>query len=111
MERKVTALKLAAIFSDNMVLQRDREVRVFGETDKEEIISISIDNIQISEKIAPGRWEVVLPPHEAGGPYDMVISIYPNGEYDNNKSCVNSSDNNTIDQSYSYKKCLCFLMQ
>ena len=70
----MTALKLAAIFSDNMVLQRDYAVRVFGDTDKEEVISISIDDIQISEKINPGKWEVVLPAHKAGGPFDMTIS-------------------------------------
>ena len=66
-------MKLAAIFSDGMVLQRDKEVYVFGESDTSEVISIQIDDIKVIDEVKPGRWCISLPPHPAGGPYMMVI--------------------------------------
>ena len=67
-------MKLAAIFSDGMVLQRDKEIYVFGESDTSEIINIEIDNIKVRDAVLPGKWFIKLPAHAAGGPYEMVIS-------------------------------------
>ncbi len=62
-------MKLAAIFSENMVLQRDKEVSVFGESTDREEISVSIDDISVKEVVDAGKWCIKLPPHPAGGPY------------------------------------------
>ena len=60
-------MKAAAVFSDNMVLQRGRNVRIFGTcTDNEKIITVTVraDDLTVSARavIKDGRWEAVLPP-------------------------------------------------
>ena len=67
-------MKLAAIFSDNMVLQRDKVIYVFGTSDVDETIEINIDDIQVKSDVKAGRWSISLPPHVAGGPYEMTVS-------------------------------------
>ena len=69
-------MKLNPIFSNHMVLQRDQEIRIFGEGKGEgsliflgEIRSFSSDS---------DTWEIVLLPHIAGGPYTMNLVL--NGE-------------------------------
>ncbi len=66
-------MKLAAIFSDGMILQRDKEIYVFGESDTSEEITIEIDDINVSSVVQPGRWSIRLPAHAAGGPYEMIV--------------------------------------
>ena len=67
-------MKLAPIFTDHMVLQRDKAVCIFGESEKREIIKISIDDINVEQEINAGKWIVELPPHTAGGPFRMIVS-------------------------------------
>lgn len=66
-------MKLAAVFSDGMVLQRDKEIYIFGESDTSEAIDIEIDDIRVSSVVKPGKWYITLPAHAVGGPYEMVI--------------------------------------
>jgi sialate O-acetylesterase len=67
-------MKAAAVFSDNMVLQRERYVRIFGTcTNNEKVITVSVPELLISVRaiIKNGRWEALLPP------YDGVQQMYP----------------------------------
>ena len=60
------------IFSDNMVLQRDVTVKIYGTADEGEAITVTIDgteNSTITDSL--GKWSVDIPPHVAGGPYTM----------------------------------------
>ena len=62
------------IFSDNMVLQRDVTVKIYGTADEGEAITVTIDgteNSTITDSL--GKWSVDIPPHVAGGPYTMQI--------------------------------------
>ena len=65
-------IKAAAIFTDNMVLQRDKNIEIFGYTDEEEI-SASINEINVSAEVKGNRWNAVFPPMQAGGPYTLTI--------------------------------------
>ena len=67
-------MRLAAIFSESMVLQRDKEVHVFGETEKQTVIKITIDNISVEKEVTEGRFVVTLPAHPVGGPYTMTVT-------------------------------------
>ncbi|MCR5544288.1 MAG: hypothetical protein K6F55_09090 [Eubacterium sp.] len=67
-------MKLAAIFSDNMVLQRDSENYIFGTSESDEVIYVEIDNIKCRENVKAGDWCFSLPPHAAGGPYLLKIT-------------------------------------
>ena len=67
-------MKLAPIFTDHMVLQRDKAATIFGEADKKETIRITIDNISVEQEIDAGKWIVELPPHAVGGPFKLMVS-------------------------------------
>ncbi|MCR5600405.1 MAG: sialate O-acetylesterase [Ruminococcus sp.] len=60
-------MKIASVFSDNMVLQRNRNVRIFGTcTDNEKAITVTLhvfgQDISARAVIKNGSWEAVLPP-------------------------------------------------
>ena len=56
-------MKTAAVFSDNMVLQRGMNVRDFGTCDSDKPIYVSIPELNITAEavINEKRWEAVLP--------------------------------------------------
>ena len=61
-------MKAAAVFSDNMVLQRRRPVRIFGTCGEGQgPITVRVPELGISGEaiVSGGRWEAVLPPMEA----------------------------------------------
>lgn len=57
-----------------MVLQRDKEVHVFGETEKQTVIKITIDNISVEKEVSAGKFVIDLPAHPAGGPFVMTVT-------------------------------------
>ena len=59
-------MRLAAIFSDHMVMQRDKDNYIFGESEKDERITVSIDDISVSKDVKAGSWSFKIPAHEAG---------------------------------------------
>lgn len=72
-------MRPASIFSDNMVLLRDRETCIFGEGAMNEQISVCLTDLvhhtkeQVETCAADGRWQVKLSPHAAGGTYELTI--------------------------------------
>lgn len=66
---------LTNLFSDHMVLQRDQENPVWGRADPGEKIAINFSG-QSYETVADedGKWEIMLAPMAAGGPYQMIVS-------------------------------------
>lgn len=73
-------MKLAAIFKDGMVLQRDEGISIFGETDSDDVLTIEIDDIRVMSVIPEGWWMLQLPEHPAGGPFDLKITSKNDGE-------------------------------
>lgn len=67
-------LRLPGLFSEGMVLQRDREITVWGETDAANPVLVRFNGQQGRTVPTAGRWAVTLPPAGAGGPYTMVVS-------------------------------------
>ncbi|MDE5862791.1 MAG: sialate O-acetylesterase, partial [Lachnospiraceae bacterium] len=67
-------MKAAGIFSDNMILLRDKEVCVFGTGENQEKIQVEIDGLKAETEVENGEWQVMLPPHCAGGPFEMKIT-------------------------------------
>ena len=68
-------VKLPKIFGDNMVLQRDHAIPVWGQADSKEKITVKF-NRQIKTTTADksGKWRIDLEAETAGGPYQMVVS-------------------------------------
>lgn len=67
-------IRIAEIFKDNMVLQRDQPLKVWGWANKGQRITLSF-NGSVKECIADnqGEWTVVLQPMNFGGPFEMNI--------------------------------------
>jgi sialate O-acetylesterase len=68
-------VKLPKIFSDNMVIQRDRPIKIWGWADKNTSVSITF-NGQTAKTKANGKgvWMITLSPMSHGGPHEMTIS-------------------------------------
>jgi sialate O-acetylesterase len=67
-------IKLPSIIGDNMVLQQEREVPVWGWDDPGTTVTVSAGDVQRSAKADDqGRWLVNLPPRPAGGPITLTI--------------------------------------
>lgn len=64
---------LPAVFSDHMVLQRDKQIRVWGWADAGEKVTVSLADASMSATAdADGRWQINLPPLKAGGPFKLT---------------------------------------
>ena len=68
-------LKVARIFSENMVLQRDVPVEVWGVTNPNEMVKVSLGQDTVAVQASPsGEWNAQLPPQQLGNPLCMHIS-------------------------------------
>jgi len=70
---------LPNIFSDNMVLQRNAEVKIWGwaNPDEEVIVTPSWNNQQYKFKTNnQAKWELTIPTPKEGGPYTITIKGY-----------------------------------
>ncbi len=70
-------IKLAALFSDNMILQQQQLVPVWGWADKNENINVttSWDAKTYQVKVdANGKWKLAVQTPSAGGPYTIEVS-------------------------------------
>lgn len=67
-------VKLPRIFSDNMVLQRDKPIKIWGWADKNETVEVSFLDQQKKVKADKnGNWTILLTPVSHGGPYTMQV--------------------------------------
>jgi sialate O-acetylesterase len=69
------AIRLPKIFSDNMVLQRDAPVKIWGWADRQANISVMFQGQTAETKSnSKGFWMVTLKPMSHGGPFEMRIT-------------------------------------
>ncbi len=67
-------VRLPGIFSDNMVLQRNQPIPVWGWASPGEKIKVTLNKQMLSTKAGKdGKWKVTFKQEEAGGPY--VLSV------------------------------------
>ena len=68
-------VRLPAVFSDHMVLQRDCLVPVWGWADAGETITVTLADEKLIATAGPdGKWLVRLKKHPAGGPFVLTIA-------------------------------------
>lgn len=69
------AVKLPAVIGDHMVLQRDREIPIWGWDDPGTEVQVSLGESQATAKAdANGKWMAKLPAMKAGGPHQLTIA-------------------------------------
>jgi len=67
-------VRLASIFGEHMVLQRDRPIRLWGQATPGETVKVVFRGTQRSTMAnAQGRWAVALPAGPAGGPHALTV--------------------------------------
>jgi len=71
-----TNLKLPSLIGDNMLLQQKTDTKIWGKAKpgSKIIVSSSWNKIGKTNAGKDGKWEVILPTPEAGGPYTIAIS-------------------------------------
>lgn len=67
-------LKVANIFSDNMVLQRDKNIAVWGLGNNGSTVTVTLAGNTVQTAVEDGKWSAVLPPMSAGGEYEMSVT-------------------------------------
>lgn len=66
---------LPRLISDGMVLQRQTNIKIWGWASVgEKVIVRFIDSTYITNTGADGNWTITLPPHNEGGPFEMVVT-------------------------------------
>jgi sialate O-acetylesterase len=77
-------VRMPQIFSDNMVLQRDTEITVWGWADPGEQVTVTLGGQnRVAETGIDGRWEVSLTSMKAGGPFKMLVNGKNSLEFSN----------------------------
>ncbi len=67
-------VKLPAVFSDNMVLQRNRLLYFWGLSDPEEIVTVIIDKKRYATTAdGKGAWWVKVPPQNSTEPFSITV--------------------------------------
>ena len=70
---------LHPMFQDHGVLQRDRPIKIYGETAPGTTVTVTLSDVTSEARAAAdGRWSATLPALAAGGPYVLMASA--NGE-------------------------------
>src|SRR5688572_8118878 len=69
------AALLHDLFQDHVVLQREREINVWGRAQPRESLTVSLaGSMARAQADDSGRWQVVLPTMQAGGPHQLTVS-------------------------------------
>lgn len=72
------SLVLPGIFTDNMVLQREQTIPIWGTSKPKSTVSIILGRTAIgSASDSSGKWRDSLPPMNAGGPLVLTIASGP----------------------------------
>lgn len=67
-------IKLPALVGNNMVLQRDHNINIWGWADPEENLSVEFQGKQfVASADKDGKWKLTLPAYPAGGPFTMRL--------------------------------------
>ena len=65
-------VKLPAMVGDRMVLQRDTDLKIWGEADPGECVTVKFRGVVFDTGAdKDGYWGVIMPPQSPGGPFVM----------------------------------------
>ncbi len=67
-------LKLATVFTNDMVLQRNEPINIYGTANGGDVVEVTLKGQKKSAKTDKyGKWEIIFPAQLHGGPYEMAI--------------------------------------
>jgi len=69
------AVRVPRVFADNMVLQRDKPLPIWGWADPEEKVAVTLGKNTVSVTAdVHGRWKAKLPALHSGGPLQLTVA-------------------------------------
>jgi sialate O-acetylesterase len=71
-------LRLHGLFTDNMVLQQDEPVYIFGFADADDTVTVQFRDQRVKPKVKDGKWTAKLRSLKAGGPDKLTVTSYRN---------------------------------
>lgn len=75
MKSSSASLRLPSYFTDHMVVQRGKPIRIFGTAAKGKTVTVGFrKSIKKAKVQADGTWEVALPAEKPGAPGEITIS-------------------------------------
>ncbi|MFN3862394.1 MAG: sialate O-acetylesterase [Roseateles sp.] len=67
-------VRLARVFGDHMVLQREQPIRIWGHATPGQTLTVELAGSKASATVgADGRWHATLPAQKAGGPHALRV--------------------------------------
>lgn len=66
-------ISVPSFISENMVLQREVPVPIWGWGNEGDDISVQCAGQTVKTVVKDGKWRVILAPMKAGGPYTLLI--------------------------------------
>ncbi|MFN3304783.1 MAG: sialate O-acetylesterase [Roseateles sp.] len=67
-------VRLASVFGDHMVLQREQPIRIWGRASPGQTLTVELAGRKASATVgADGRWSATLPALKAGGPHALRV--------------------------------------
>ncbi len=70
----LATVRVASVFADNMVLQQNAKIPIWGWASPKETVQVELNGIRQSAPTNEhGVWRVELPPMTAGGPYELIV--------------------------------------
>ncbi len=73
--KEYAGLHIPPIFSNNMVLQRNKPIVIWGKATPRSEVTVALNKTSIkSEVLSDGTWKATFPAMAAGGPYSITIN-------------------------------------
>lgn len=67
-------IKVNPLFTDNMVLQQKKDIKIWGKALAGGEVTVLFNDLNKKSSVDnKGNWQVVFPPVDAGGPYNLTI--------------------------------------
>ena len=68
-------ISLPSIFSDNMVLQRETQTKIYGTAEPKQKLTVQFGEVTLKTTTgADGNWSVIMPTGQAGGPFALTVT-------------------------------------
>lgn len=67
-------MRLGAVFSDGLVLQREKELKIWGTGEDSCEVTVSLCGQKAAATVINGKWQTVLPPLPAATGCELVVS-------------------------------------
>lgn len=70
----MSVFRVSPVFSNNMVLQRGKNINVFGSGESGKIVTVEFEGERAETKVRNGQWLAVLPKRESGEGLTMTVT-------------------------------------